>query len=322
MVHSRPGALRGLLGSVFALPAEKSVLVGGQAVLEGVLMRLPESYAVAVRDPKGAVKVKKDRLPETARGRLGNLPLIRGSVILFRALLLGISALNYSAEVAMAEEEDEGKGGAASTASLVLTVVLSLAAGIVLFFYLPLLATELISRHWGLLQTSLGFNLLDGALRVAVFLLYILAISLARDIRRVFAYHGAEHKAVFTWEAKEPLTVENARRHPRLHPRCGTSFLLFVMVVSILLFALVPHAAPFWVKAAVRLLFLPLIAGIAYELIRFTAKFPDSLWVRPLLWPGLALQLLTTREPDDAMLEVALKALTEARDLGAEPSVA
>jgi|YNPBryBLVA2012_1023415.scaffolds.fasta_scaffold00133_13 uncharacterized protein YqhQ len=322
MVPSRPGALRGRLGSVLALLAEKSVLVGGQAVIEGVLMRLPESYAVAVRDPKGGVRVKKDRLPETARGRLGNLPLVRGSVILFRALLLGISALNYSAEVAMAEEEEEGQAGSASTFSLVLTVVLSLAAGILLFFYLPLFATELISRHWGLAQTSLGFNLVDGALRVAVFLLYILAISLARDIRRVFAYHGAEHKVVFTWEAKEALTVENARRHPRLHPRCGTSFLLFVMVVSILVFALVPHGAPFWVKAAVRLLFLPLIAGISYELIRFTAKFPRSPWVKPLLWPGLAFQLLTTREPDDAMLEVALKALEEARDVAAEPAAA
>ena len=322
MVPSRPGALRGRLGSVLALLAEKSVLVGGQAVIEGVLMRLPESYAVAVRDPKGGVRVKKDRLPETARGRLGNLPLVRGSVILFRALLLGISALNYSAEVAMAEEEEGGQAGSASTFSLILTVVLSLAAGILLFFYLPLFATELISRHWGLAQTSLGFNLVDGALRVAVFLLYILAISLARDIRRVFAYHGAEHKVVFTWEAKEALTVENARRHPRLHPRCGTSFLLFVMVVSILVFALVPHGAPFWVKAAVRLLFLPLIAGISYELIRFTAKFPRSPWVKPLLWPGLAFQLLTTREPDDAMLEVALKALEEARDVAAEPAAA
>ncbi|MGC8763063.1 MAG: DUF1385 domain-containing protein [Acidobacteriota bacterium] len=322
MVSCRPGALRGRRASVFALLAEKSVLVGGQAVIEGVLMRLPESYAVAVRDPRGTVQVKKDRLPEAARGRLGNLPLVRGSVILFRALLLGISALNYSAEVAMSEEEGTGKSGPASTLSLVLTVVLSLAAGVLLFFYLPLFATELISRHWGLAQTSLGFNLVDGALRVAVFLLYILAISLAKDIRRVFAYHGAEHKAVFTWEAQEALTVENARRHPRLHPRCGTSFLLFVMVVSILVFALVPHAAPFWVKALVRLLFLPLIAGISYELIRFTAKFPRSPWVKPLLWPGLAFQLLTTREPDDAMLEVALRALTEARDLGPEAPVA
>jgi len=210
MVPSRPGALRGRLGSVLALLAEKSVLVGGQAVIEGVLMRLPESYAVAVRDPKGGVRVKKDRLPETARGRLGNLPLVRGSVILFRALLLGISALNYSAEVAMAEEEEEGQAGSASTFSLVLTVVLSLAAGILLFFYLPLFATELISRHWGLAQTSLGFNLVDGALRVAVFLLYILAISLARDIR------SSQVKTTL-WSS--PTTAPNTRSSSPGRPR-------------------------------------------------------------------------------------------------------
>jgi len=314
------GALSRAARRVFLpLLAEGSVLVGGQAVIEGVLMRLPKTYAVAVRDPKGDVQVKKERLLETARGRFGNLPVVRGSVILFKSLMLGISALNYSAEVAMAEEEKEGeKPAAASTWSLVLTVALSLALGVLLFFYLPLVATQFLSTRWTLAQNSIGFNLVDGALRVAVFLVYILGISLAKDIRRVFAYHGAEHKVVFTWEAEEDLTVENARRHARLHPRCGTSFLLFVMVVSILVFSLVPHSFPFWAKALARIVFLPLIAGISYELIRFTAKFPRSPWVRPLLWPGLAFQLLTTREPDDPMLEVALLALREARDLDAE----
>ncbi len=317
------GALSRAARRVFLpLLAEGSVLVGGQAVIEGVLMRLPKTYAVAVRDPKGEVQVKKERLLETARGRFGNLPLVRGSVILFKSLMLGISALNYSAEVAMAEEERKGEKPAASTWSLVLTVALSLVLGVLLFFYLPLVATQLLSTRWTLAQNSIGFNLLDGALRVAVFLVYIFGISLARDIRRVFAYHGAEHKAVFTWEAGEDLTVENARRHERLHPRCGTSFLLFVMVVSILIFSLIPHSFPFWAKALARIVFLPLIAGISYELIRFTAKFPRNPFVRPLLWPGLAFQLLTTREPDDPMLEVALRALREARDLDAEAAPA
>ena len=153
------------------------------------------------------------------------------------------------------------------------------------------------------------------------FLAYILAISLMKDIRRVFAYHGAEHKVVYTWEAGEELTVENARKKSTLHPRCGTSFLLFVMVVSILVFSLVPHGYPFWAKALARIVFLPLIAGISYELIRFTAKFPRSPFIRPLLWPGLGFQLLTTRPPDDGMLEVAIKALLEARDLAAEPVI-
>ncbi len=323
---------RGLLGrlwrSYLPLMAEGSVLVGGQAVIEGVLMRLPQSYAVAVRHPKGEVCVKRDRLPETARGRFGNLPFVRGSVILFKSLMLGISALNYSAEIAMDEEEDGAKAEdakkkkSASSLALALTVVLSLGLGVLMFFYVPLLLTQFLSRYISLAHNSLGYNLIDGFFRVTIFLGYILSISMLKDIRRIFAYHGAEHKVVYTWEAREDLTVENARKHSTLHPRCGTSFLIFVMVVSILVFSIVPASYPFWVKAAARIVFLPLIAGISYELIRFTAKFPRSPFVRPLLWPGLGFQLLTTRQPDDDMLSVALKALSEARDLAEEPMAA
>jgi uncharacterized protein YqhQ len=326
---------RGLLGrlwrSYLPLMAEGSVLVGGQAVIEGVLMRLPQSYAVAVRHPKGSVCVKRDRLPETARGRFGNLPLVRGSVILFKSLMLGISALNFSAEVAMDEEEDHEeapqeerpeKKKSASSWALALTVIVSLGLGVLMFFYVPLLLTQLLSRYMSFAHNSLGYNLIDGLFRVTIFLVYILSISMLKDIRRIFAYHGAEHKVVYTWEAREDLTVENARRHSTLHPRCGTSFLIFVMVVSILVFSIVPASYPFWVKAASRLVFLPLIAGIAYELIRFTAKFPRSPFVRPLLWPGLGFQLLTTRQPDDDMLSVAIRALSEARDLSEEPLAA
>jgi uncharacterized protein YqhQ len=292
--------------------------VGGQAVIEGVLMRLPETYAVAVRDAKGEVRVKRERVPETAKGRFGNLPFVRGSVILFKAMMLGISALNFSAEVAMEESgEEEGekdKGGSAWP--MALTVALSLAAGVAIFFYVPLLLTQLLTRVWPLANHSVGFNLIDGAIRIVMFVIYILGISLMKDIRRVFGYHGAEHKVVYTWEAREELTVENARRHSTLHPRCGTSFLLFVMVVAILVFSLVPSSAPFWVKLLSRVVFLPVIAGISYELIRFTARFPRSPFVRPLLWPGLGMQLLTTRVPDDTMLEVAIRALKEAQELG------
>jgi len=326
---------RPALGRLLFL-AEGSVLVGGQAVIEGVLMRLPQTYAVAVRDPRGEVRVKRDRLPETAKGRIGNLPLFRGSVILFKALMLGISALNYSAEVAIEEEKEEEKEeeqpegthaedkpakNAVSTWALALTVIFSLAVGVALFFYVPLLLTQLLTKVWDLANHSLGFNLIDGAIRILIFLAYIGCISLLKDIRRVFAYHGAEHKVVHTWEAKVELTVENARTYSTLHPRCGTSFLLFVMVVSILVFSVVPQSYPFWVKALSRIVFLPLIAGLSYELIRFTAKFPKSPLIKPLLWPGLAFQLLTTRQPDDAMLAVSLRALTEARDLAAEPVV-
>lgn len=318
-------SLRGPLRRAAALLlSQGSALVGGQAVLEGVLMRIPTAYAVAVRTPKGEIRVKKELLPETARGRFGNLPVVRGSVILFKALMLGIQALNYSAEVAMEEEAAEGAApGPAeakpkdpkATFALAMTVVFSIAMGVALFFYLPLLLTQWAGHYWPFARGTFGFNLVDGAIRVVVFLLYILGISLLKDIRRVFAYHGSEHKVVHTWEAEEALEVENARKFSVLHPRCGTSFLLFVMVVSILVFSLVPHSAPFWMKAASRLVFLPLIAGISYEMIRLTAKFPCAWWSKPLLLPGLALQRLTTREPDDSMLEVALHALKEALDL-------
>ncbi len=327
MIDGFAGALRRWSRCTLPLLAEGSVLVGGQAVIEGVLMRLPQTYAVAVRDPSGEVKIKKERLPETAQGKFGNLPLVRGSVILFKAMMLGISALNFSAEVAMEDEPAEGKtreadkSGVAFSWAMAVTVIVSLALGVALFFYVPLLLTQFLSKYVAAAQHSFGFNLVDGAIRIVFFIAYILAISLMKDIRRVFAYHGAEHKAVYTWEAKEALTVDNARNKSTLHPRCGTSFLLFVMVVSILVFSLVPHSYPFWAKAAARLVFLPLIAGISYGLIRFTAKFPKSPFIRPLMWPGLAFQLLTTRQPDDTMLEVALRALAEARDLAQEPVI-
>jgi uncharacterized protein YqhQ len=322
MAH--PSASRGTLARALALFLNQgSALVGGQAVLEGVLMRIPTAYAVAVRTPKGEIRVKKELLPETAKGRFGNLPIIRGSVILFKALMLGISALNFSAEVAMEEEETPSEGGgktpqkkdAKTTFALAMTVVFSLAMGVVLFFYVPLLLTQFAGKFWAPARGTFGFNLVDGAIRLVIFLAYILLISLLKDIRRVFAYHGSEHKVVHTWEAQKDLTVENTRGFSVLHPRCGTSFLLFVMAVSILVFSVVPHDAPFWMKAASRLVFLPLIAGLSYEMIRLTARFPCSWWSKPLLLPGLALQRLTTREPDDSMLEVALHALREALEL-------
>lgn len=328
MPASDTGRLARLSKCLLPLLREGSVLVGGQAVIEGVLMRLPQTYAVAVRNPMGDVRVKKERLPETAKGRFGNLPLVRGSVILFKSLMLGISALNFSAEVAMEEEKPEGavkpeekEKKPVSTFMMGLTVAFALAVGVLLFFYVPLLITQYLTKHLAVANTSLGFNLVDGAIRVVIFVGYIGFISLMKDIRRVFAYHGAEHKVVHTWEAGEELTVENARRHSTLHPRCGTSFLLFVMVVAILVFSLVPHSYPFWAKALSRIVFLPLIAGISYELIRFTAKFPKSALIKPLLWPGLAFQLMTTRQPDDEMLAVSVRALSEARDLASEPVV-
>jgi len=299
--------------------------VGGQAVIEGVLMRLPESYAVAVRTPKNEIKIMADKVPEGAKGVWGKIPFVRGNIILFKALALGIKALNYSAEVLM-EEESSSKNKEKKKESplyLIFTIGISLIVGLALFFYLPLIATQMLSNLISFGKDSFTFNLIDGFLRLIVFLLYLASILLLKDIRRVFSYHGAEHKVVHTYEAKEELTVENARKHSRLHPRCGTSFLLFVMVVSIFFFTLVPHSFPFWAKALSRIIFLPIIAGTSYEIIRFTAKFPDVVILKPLLWPGLWLQkFFTTREPDDSMLEVAIIALRKAHSFLEESKVA
>lgn len=303
----------------------KQVIVGGQAVIEGVLIRLPESYAVAVRTSKNEIKMMASKLPEGVKGVWGKIPFIRGNITLFKALTLGIKALNYSAEVAM-EDESPSKVEEKKKESpfyFVITIGISLIIGLALFFYLPLLATQAISDFLAIGKGSFTFNLIDGFLRLIVFLLYLAFILLMKDIRRVFAYHGAEHKVVHTWEAKEELTVENARKHSRLHPRCGTSFLLFVMVVSIFFFTLVPHSFPFWAKALSRIIFLPLIAGTSYELIKLTAKFPDKIILKPLLWPGLWLQkFFTTREPDDSMLEVALTAIKKAQSFLEESKLA
>ncbi len=314
------------LKSLLLLTKEcKQVIVGGQAVIEGVLMRLPESYAVAVRTPKNEIKIMADKVPEGAKGVWGKIPFVRGNIILFKALALGIKALNYSAEVLM-EEESSSKNKEKKKESplyLIFTIGISLIVGLALFFYLPLIATQMLSNLISFGKDSFTFNLIDGFLRLIVFLLYLASILLLKDIRRVFSYHGAEHKVVHTYEAKEELTVENARKHSRLHPRCGTSFLLFVMVVSIFFFTLVPHSFPFWAKALSRIIFLPIIAGTSYEIIRFTAKFPDVVILKPLLWPGLWLQkFFTTREPDDSMLEVAIIALRKAHSFLEESKVA
>lgn len=303
----------------------KQVIVGGQAVIEGVLMRIPESYAVAVRTPKNEIKIMAEKLPEGAKGIWGKIPFIRGNIILFKALSLGIKALNYSAEVAM-EEESSSKGEEKkkeSTLYFVFTIAVSLIIGLALFFYLPLIATQAFSDYLQIGKGSFTFNLIDGVLRLVVFLLYLAFILLMKDIRRVFSYHGAEHKVVHNWEAKEELTVENAKKFSRLHPRCGTSFLLFVMVVSIFFFTLVPHSFPFWAKALSRIVFLPLIAGTSYELIKLTAKYPNFFLLKPLLWPGLWLQkFFTTREPDDSMLEVAIIALKKAQSFLEDSKIA
>ena len=297
---------------------EGELLVGGQALIEGVMMRSPGAYGVAVRRPDGSIAFLRGKVTGLAkRYPFLKLPVLRGVAVLFQSLALGIRALNFSAEQAMAEED---KGAAPAPApekksnwAVAGSMSIGLVFGAVVFLLLPLWLTQLAERHlFGGQLSSLGFNLVDGALRALFFLGYIFAISRMKDIHRVFQYHGAEHKVVFNYEARLPLTVENARAQSRLHPRCGTSFLLFVLLVSILVFAFIPKTAPLLVKFGGRLLLVPAIAGLSYEVLRFTAKHRAAPLFALLVAPGLALQRITTQEPTDDMLEVAIAALEEA----------
>jgi len=284
--------------------------IGGQAVIEGVLMRAPRSMAIAVRRPDGEIVVKRDTvIPLSERFPLVKLPLVRGAVALFTSLVIGMQALSFSANEAISEGEEKSE---MSPFAMGGTIAVALLFGILLFFILPLFLTKLLVPYIG--GSNIVFNLVDGFIRVVVFLLYVYSISRMRDIQRVFEYHGAEHKSIFAFEAGIALTVENVKRFSRLHPRCGTSFLLIVMLVSIVVFSLIPKLWPFYLKAGSRIVLLPVIAGLSYELLKLSAKHEKSRLVRMLIAPGLALQRLTTREPDDSQLEVAIRSLEEALD--------
>jgi len=366
---------------------DSELLVGGQALIEGVMMRSPGAFGVAVRRPDGTLALQRGKVASLAkRYPVFKLPLLRGIAVLFQSLAIGIRALNFSAEQAIAAAEGEkassdgakpasqgakpssesakpaSQGGKPSSESaksategaklssedtkpspddakhsseaapalaqaprmaqapapdrsgwaVAGSMAIGLGLGVAVFLLLPLWLTQLAERHLFGPLSGLGFNLLDGGLRALFFLGYLYGISRFRDIHRVFMYHGAEHKVVFNYERRLPLTVENARAQSRLHPRCGTSFLLFVLLVSILVFALIPKTAPFLVKFGGRLLLVPAIAGLSYEVLRLTARRRAAPLFAALVFPGLMLQKITTQEPTDDMLEVAIVALEEA----------
>ncbi|QSV47107.1 DUF1385 domain-containing protein [Geobacter benzoatilyticus] len=289
------------------LVAER-INVGGQAVLEGVMMRAPRAMAIAVRRPSGEISVKREEVPPLSeRFPIVKLPILRGAVALFTSLIMGLKALNFSANEALAEEEEKEE---LSSWAMGGTMAVALGFGILLFFILPLYLTKLLVPVIG--QSNIVFNLVDGIIRVAVFLLYIVSISRMSDIQRVFQYHGAEHKTIFAFEAGEELTAAAVQKYSRLHPRCGTSFLLIVMLVSIVIFSLIPKLWPFWMKAGARVVLLPVIAGVSYEFLKWSAKNDRHPLVRMIIAPGLALQRLTTREPDDSQVEVAIRSVQEA----------
>jgi uncharacterized protein YqhQ len=322
--HAIEGADAGADGQ---LNARRDAPVGGQAVLEGVMMRGVSNWAVAVRKPTSAQLAQGERSPEEGalgeievsaftldsalrRHRLLRLPIVRGVVALGGSLAIGFRALEVSANAQLPPDEADGSADEIPKGVWAGTVVVALAVAIVLFFLIPVGLTSLIKDQLG---SSFLFWLIEGVLRTSIFLGYMLLLSRLRDLRRVFEYHGAEHKTISCFEAGLALTPANAQRFSRLHPRCGTSFLLVVMVVAIFVFAPIGLPAWYWLVAT-RILGVPLIAGVSFELIKFAGRNRSRRWVRAVMWPGLKLQLLTTREPDLDQLEVAIAALAAVLD--------
>jgi len=303
-----------LTATSWALGSSDDILVGGQAVIEGVMMRSPKGYSVAVRRQDGTVRVMKDALLAAGeKYRAFKLPILRGVGVLAQALVLGIRALRFSAEESLAEQDSkqETTTDQSKVSSWLIAGNLTLALGIniLLFVVLPLFITRFLQTEIGF-ESSILFNAIDGILRVSVFVIFLYSVSMMKDMNRVFQYHGAEHKTVYNFEAHEDLQVANAKKFSTLHPRCGTSFLLVVMIVSILVFSLA-HFDSLAGKLLSRIALLPLIAGISYEVIRYSAKHPRSL-LRIVTLPGLLLQKITTKEPDETQLEIAIRALQEA----------
>ena len=303
---------------------DKPLQVGGQAVIEGVMMRAPGRVATAVRRSNGQIVVqKKDYVSLAEKVPLFKLPILRGAAGLVEMMFIGIETLNFSAEVAMhdAELQDRKNGNgkaprrkkASSNAKLALTVGFSLVVGVAVFFLTPLVVT---TKLFNIEQDAFLFNVTAGSIRITILLLYLVAISLMKDVKRLFEYHGAEHKAVFTFESRSDLTIALARGYTRFHPRCGTSFVLIVMLVSVLLFAVLDSLLILWlgkISLPVRLMthvpLIPLVGGASYEFIRWSAKRSTTPLGKLLVAPGLWLQRITTSEPDESELEVALVAL-------------
>jgi uncharacterized protein YqhQ len=283
---------------------KKCLSIGGQAVIEGVMMRAPGTFAIAVRKSAGDIVVRRQNI-NIDHNKFFKKPIIRGLVGLYDALVLGIKALNFSAEQADIEGEEP-----ITKKETIISLIVGMGLGIALFLFLPLWATNMLGKVVPAIQDSfLLFNAVDGVIRVILFVIYIVVISRMKDIQRVFQYHGAEHKSIFAYEAGKDLTVENARGMSRFHPRCGTSFLLIVMLVSILVFSLIPKDSAFIIKFGSRIVLLPVIAGLSFEILKLSAKYNNNPIVRALVAPGMWLQKLTTREPDDSQIEVAIASI-------------
>jgi uncharacterized protein YqhQ len=276
-------------------------IAGGQAILEGVMMRHGTKVAAALRRPDGEIVFQeRDYVPLTKRYKPLGWMFVRGTISLFEMMIIGIQCLMFSAEVALSEEEKKPQGW-----EMYVSFVISFAVAIFFFVVVPAFFFTKIKIY---VDSLILLNILEGCVRLGIFILFLSATLLMSDMRRVYMYHGAEHKTVFAWEDGQDLTVENVRKYSTRHPRCGTSFILFVMIVSILVFSLLGRP-DFLHRVVYKILLMPVIAGISYEAIRFTGKYAQFKLIQLLSWPGLALQKITTREPDDDQIEVAIAAM-------------
>ncbi len=309
---------------------EKIMPVGGQAVIEGVMMRSPERIATAVRRANGQIQLKIQEYKSLIqRYKWLNIPIARGAVTLIEVMMLGIKHLNYSADTAMKDAEEldrtkkkerkkkKDKKSGMSTFSTVMTVSIAILVGLALFFAFPLYAT---THLFNIEKNAFAFNLVAGSIRIVLFLGYIYLISLLKDVKRLFRYHGAEHKTIYAFESGEDLSVESARSYTTLHPRCGTSFLVMVMMVSLIFFSFLDAFIILYhgnitllIRLATHLPLVTLVGGLSYEAIKASVRRVSNPLVKILIAPGLALQKITTQEPDDSMLEVAIVALKAAR---------
>jgi uncharacterized protein YqhQ len=280
------------------------VYYGGQAVIEGVMMRGKKARVTAVRRPNGELAMDIQPLAAIYTGRLRKAPLVRGIIVLIEAVVLGIKSLLYSANVSLEEEETEISGGLTW-----IFLTLSLVFAVALFFMAPLFLTRLLH-----IESSLVFNIVEGCIRLAIFIAYLWVMTRLPDIKRVFAYHGAEHKAVHAYEDGAPLEVEAAKKYNTAHTRCGTAFLFIVLIIAIIVFAIIGRPA-LWLMVLSRIILIPVIAALGYEITQFGARHSKNRLVRIVLAPGLWLQRLTTKEPDDSQLEVALSALKKVMEV-------
>jgi uncharacterized protein YqhQ len=291
---------------------------GGQAVLEGVLMRSPNYVAVAVRNPKGEIVYdRRQHTPWSKRLKILALPFVRGMIGICEMMIIGFRALNFSSNVFMEQEEKNGeKSSVVESAIFAFSLIIAIGVSIFLFKFIPLFITTQLEKIFPTIKNHYFiFNLIDGVIKLAIFIGYLSLMLLSKEMKRVFEYHGAEHKAVWTYEKGLDLKIENAKKQTRLHPRCGTSFIILVFIISIFTYMFLPKQETFLANFALRLLWLPVIGGASYEILKWSARNTGNYLVKLLVTPGLLMQRITTQEPDDTQLEVALRALEATLEL-------